>query len=219
MLCMYIFLYFHADNLGVTTSILVTSSEQLFSWQEYGLSLYIPENSLPDNLQQCSIHIKATIVGDYQLPQDTHLVSAVYWIECVPKCRFSVPLTLELQHCAKLDCISELCFIKADLEENSVFQIVASDCEHLTQTFFPSSSSYGLIELNTFSGYGVAKKGSNQRSYRSLVYYREENFRHLEIHFVISWNTNAHKKVCWLALGGCHVNIIYVETADYRRVL
>ena len=138
--------YVYTEHLIADTSVLVTNSEQLFSWDEYVLSLHIPENSLPTNLQQCSIHIRATVMGDYQLPQDTHLVSAVYWIKCVPKCQFSRPLTLEIQHCAKPENASKLCFIWASsvdhLEEGINFEAVAGN--------FSRHSSYGFIELHSF---------------------------------------------------------------------
>ena len=170
----------------------MTNSEQLFSWDEYGLSLHIPENSLPNNLQQCSIHIKATIMGDYQLPQDTHLVSAVYWIECVPKCRFSQPLTLEIQHCGTQ---GELYFIKDDSKDhNEMFAIIDGGV-------FPLNSSYGFIELNEFCRTGVGKKkGSKEREYCASVYYQHKGTVVCNIHFVIMWNSNPHKKVHAVAL-------------------
>ena len=119
----------------------MTNSEQHFSWNDYGLSLSIPENSLPVNLQQCSLHITASIVGDYQLPHDTHLVSTVFWIECVPKCHFSQPLVLEIEHCAKPENVSKLQFIKAGLkEENIVFHPISNPFE----TKFSKKNSSGL---------------------------------------------------------------------------
>ena len=191
-------LFYPVESLSAETSVLVTNSEQVFSWCDYGLSLYIPKNSLPDNLHQCSIHIKATIMGDYQLLRDTQLVSAVYWIECVPKCQFSKPLVLEMEHCAKPEHTPNLQFIKSDLEEE--FHAISTDFQSRNQAIFPSGSSYGFIELNSFSRYGVTQKGSKERRYRSSVYYCEENSESHQIHFVISWNTRAHKKVCNLPL-------------------
>ena len=181
----------HTERLVAETSVLVTNSEQLFSWDESGLNLYIPENSLPANLQQCSIHIKATIMGDYQLPQDTHLVSAVYWIKCVPKCQFSQPLTLEIQHCAKPESTSQLCFVKASSmdrgKERINFETVVGN--------FPRHSSYGFIELDSFCLYGVGKKGAEERQYCASCYYSEEHKKH-NIHFTVFWNTEVHNKVC-----------------------
>ena len=183
--------HMHTEHLVAETSVPVTNSEQLFSWDECGLSLHIPENSLPANLQQCSIHIVATVMGDYQLPQDTHLVSAVYWIKCVPECRFSQPLTLEVQHCAKLESASKLCFIKASSmdrgEESINFETVMGN--------FSQHSSYGFIELNSFSGYGIGEEGVEDREYSASCYYSEEHKSH-KIHFTIFWNTKVHNEVC-----------------------
>ena len=129
-------------------------------------------------------------MGDYQLPQDTHLVSAVYWIDCVPKCQFSRPLTLEIQHCAKPESASKLCFIKASStdrgEERVNFETVPGNFSH--------HSSYGFIELDSFSGYGVGEEGAENREYSASSYYTEEHKIH-KIHFTIFWNTKVHNKV------------------------
>ena len=176
--------------------MLVTDSEQLFSWPEYGLSLYIPENSLPDDLHQCCIHIKASIMGDYQLPQDTHLVSAVYRMECVPKCQFSEPLTLEIQHCAKQENLSKMCILRDNSNENNgTFQTIVNGSQS-NYGVFPHHSSYGFIELNEFCRIGVGQKRSKEHKYCGSVYYCEEEATVCKIHFVIMWNTNAHKRVC-----------------------
>jgi hypothetical protein len=57
---------------------------------------------------------------------------------------------------------------------------------------FSRHSSYGFIELDSFSGYGVGKKGANERQYIASSYYSEEH----KIHFTISWNTKVHNEVC-----------------------
>ena len=182
--------YVHTEHLIAETSVLVTNSEQLFSWDEYGLSLHIPENSLPSNLHQCSIHIKATIMGDHQLPQDTHLVSAVYWIKCVTKCRFSQPLTLEIQHCAMPENASKLCFIRASSmdhrEEGIHFEAITGN--------FSRHSVYGFIELQSFCRFGIAQKGVEDREYTASSYYSGEHKNH-KIHFTIFWNTKVHNEV------------------------
>ena len=186
-----LFLCIVVEHLVAETSVLVTNSEQLFSWDEYGLSLHIPENSLPDNLQQCSIHIKASIMGDNQLPQDTHLVSAVYQMECVPKCQFSQPLTLEIQHCTTQGELAQLHFLKDDSKDHSgIFTTIDGGT-------FPHYSSYGFIELNEFCRVGIGKKGSIKRDYCASVYYQDNGTIVCKIHFVIVWNANPHKKVCY----------------------
>ena len=187
-----ILISFFPDDLPALSAeciVLVTNSEQLFSWEDYGLNLYIPENSLPNNLWQCSIHIRATITGDHQLPLDTHLVSAVYWIDCVPKCQFSKSLVLEVQHCGSQNDHSELCFLKDSSSENSgMFQIIPGG-------EFPPTSSYGFVEVDQFCGVGIGKKHSDERHYTANVYYSDEDINDYRIHFVVMWDTKAHKKV------------------------
>ena len=43
-----------------------------------------------------------------------HLVSAaVFWLWCKPRCKFMVPISMEIQHCARAENISKLSFLKA----------------------------------------------------------------------------------------------------------
>ena len=193
----------HSVHLIAATSVLVTNSEQQFSWDEYGLSLHIPENSLPFNLQQCCIHIQATIMGDNQLPQDTHLASAVYRFKCVPNCQFSQPLTLEIQHCAKPENASKLCFIRASSvdhhEEGISFEAIGGTFSH--------HSSYGFIKLHKFCRIiGIAQKGVEDREYTASSYYSKE-FKIHKIHFTIFWNTKVHNEVCIKPVNVKQVNI------------
>ena len=69
-------IYFAAD-LSAQCSMLVTNSERHFTWDEFGLNIHIPEKSLPEGVQLVRVHIRSAITGDFQLPHDTHLVSAV----------------------------------------------------------------------------------------------------------------------------------------------
>lgn len=175
----------------------MTNSEQYFSWHEYGLQIYIPENSLPEDMHQCSVHVKVSIVGDYKLPQDVHLVSAVYSVKCIPKCQFSKPLILEIQHCAKPENIHKLCFNKSD-KTGSKFHIIDGDGGVQTNTFdsfFPQHTSYGFLELDKFCETAIGQKGTPEPCYRANIYRREEDARQHTFHFNIVQDTNAHNEV------------------------
>ena len=93
----------------------MTISEQYkyFNWEGYGLHLYIPEGALPPEIEECTIYIEDSVEGDYAFPDNCYLVSAVYWFHCVPKCKFSKPIILEMQHCAKQQNLQALSFVKA----------------------------------------------------------------------------------------------------------
>jgi serine/threonine-protein phosphatase 6 regulatory ankyrin repeat subunit B len=183
------------EDLIAETTIEVTSCEQRFSWHEYGLQLDIPENSLPEDVHMCTICIKASITEDYQLPQNLHLVSAVYSIKCIPKVQFSKLVTLQIQHCVtQQDSLHNLCFVRSP-RAGSSFQVFQSNTGSQSAAVgcFLEHSSYGFIELDRFCKFAIA--GFGKRDYRANTYRHEDDARHHKIHFVILWDTNAHRKV------------------------
>ena len=211
------------------TIVEVTSSEQYFSWHDYGLHLYIPEKSLPDDIQQCIVHIEASITGDYQLPQDIHLVSAVYSFKCVPKIQFSKPLTLEIQHCAKQENIHKLCFIMSKSRANPSFHVIGLDDHSQFEIVFPKHTKHGIIELDKFCDYGIAvlnpesSKLDQGRSDEVVDYcvnvYRQHHEGDPKCHrifFAILWDTGAHNKVSdeTYYVYSMHVYIMYFYCAD-----
>ena len=167
---------------------MVTNSEQSFHWTGYGFKLHIPQDSLPAGVDQCLLHISASIAGQYQFPDNMELVSAVYWVRCDPVCRFQHPLTAELQHCAKMTSSTKLVFLRAFCSQ-----------KHLPYTFikleelgsFTDQSSYGSLQLDHFSGIAVAGV-SIERLYIACLYYLVRDLYTREIHFVITWDDTTH---------------------------
>ena len=185
------------ENLMTETIVEVTNSEQHFSWYECGLLLYVPENSLPEGIEHCFIHIKASITDNHHLPRDTHLVSAVYLFKCDPKCEFSKPLTLEMQHCARRESVHKLCFIRSRSRADASFQVIESDDHSQFESFFPRHTNYGFIELDKFCRLAIGQRGSDERDYCANVYrrsHKDDDKCHI-IHFAILWDTDAHNKV------------------------
>ena len=133
----------------------------------------------------------------FQLPQDTHLVSAVYSIKCIPKCQFSKHLTLEIQHCAKRENNEKLYFVKSTSGSNS--QMIDSGenlkNENILYSHFPRHTSYGFVELDKFCKFGVVQRGETDRLYRANIYHYGFDSRHHKFHFNIVWDTKAHNKV------------------------
>ena len=186
-----------AADLTAEATVLVTNSEQHFTWHEFGLNIHIPEKSLPKDARLVRIHIKSAIMGDFQLPQDTHLVSAVYSIRCLPKCQFAKPLTLEIQHCAKPENNHKLCFIRSTSGSN--FHVIEPGDNLLTEnifcSLFPRHTSYGFVQLDKFCKFAIVQKGTDERLYRANVYHHEVDIQHQRLHFSIVWDSNAHNKV------------------------
>ena len=191
------------DVIG-ETSITITSQAQTINWKGYGLKLHIPQDSLPPDFEQCRLLIKV-LSGQFTFPENTSLVSAVYWLDSDPGIIFSKPLTLEIQHCASNT--SRLSFVWAKCTQ-----------KHLPDTFkavekgeFFPENVYGRVQLNHFSLWGIVCEwwewfsGNQQLLYCAHLYYmnKEINLRH--IHFVITRNLEVNITVslsqcvltCW----------------------
>lgn len=191
-----IMIYYTGSSLH-STVIPVTTSEQYFNWEGYGLHLHIPEGALPLEIEECTISIEASADGNYVFPENSHPVSAIYWFHCVPKCKFLRPVTLEIQHCAKEQNLQALKFVKArSVEDQSevVFNRTLGSCG-TDHGVFPNHSTYGFIQLEGFSGYGVVQEISEDRQYRANLYYLPQSINQCQIHFTVLWNTDAHHSV------------------------
>ena len=189
--------YLRGLNVIGEISVLITSKAQTFHWVGYGLKLNIPQGALPAGLKQCELVIKVGISGQFTLPQNTSLVSAVYWLHSEYQCEFSQPIIVELQHCAKSSQTSKLSFARCS------HYCFPYNFELLEEGDF-SLDAYGRIQLRNFSLITVLKSlplltwifGADDVRYHARVYYlwRDENQR--KIHFVITKDLEAHATVC-----------------------
>ena len=178
------------------TSVLVTNQSQTFHWVGYGLKLHIPQKALPANLEECKLLIKVGLSGQFALPEEMSLVSAVYWLDSEPRCTFSQPLTIEVQHCATSSQISRLTFAIARCSQSDypyTFKI-------LERGKFASHSTYGCIQLNHFSLIALLIRRILRKDnvkYRASVYYLKNHVTQRDIHFVITKDQEAHATVCY----------------------
>ena len=143
-------------NVLQETTLQVTNSPQVFDWEEYGMKLIIPEQSLPDNIKCCTITIIVSLSGQYQFTDDVELVSPVFWLRCEPYCNFARPLSLEIEHCALPENVTLLSMARAACTQRDLpysFKVLPGG-------IFSKHCSYGVIPLNRFSGVGVLQKMS-----------------------------------------------------------
>lgn len=184
--------------MAVYTSITisVTNSELYFTWEGFGLNLHFHENSLPPNIDCCTIHIEASVEGDYKFPENSYPVSAIYRFRCIPKqCKFSKKITLEIQHCAKQEHRHQLSFVKSvGNQAQSIFnKIIGSSGGDYG--IFPSHGSFGFIQLDSFCKYAVVQECSEERDYCAKLYYISQGISRFQIDFAVFWNTEAHTSV------------------------
>ena len=180
--------YLRGTDVIAETSTLITNKAQTFSWKGYGLKLHIPQQSLPAGFEECRLRLKVALSGQFRLPQNTSLVSAVYWLDCELREKFSKHLTLEIQHCAKPTDTSNLSFVLAKCTQTHL----PYEFTNMKGGVFSSDSVYGSVELEHFSGVGVV--GSGPMYYAHLCYLKRAT-NQINIHFVITWNAEPHTTV------------------------
>ena len=199
------------DMCGEATFV-VTNNADKFPWKEFGLMLHIRENSLPEGVEKCIVSVKVSVAGQYQFPENFYLVSAIFWFCPKPMRKFTKSITMKMEHCSKSENFTKLCFMRANCTQ-----------EKLPYTFkkigghFTSEEHIGSIELNGFSGVGIAQeappnkhKDSVQclRTYSAMIFHcihqKPISYR---IDFVVTWNTKAHLTVSALFFIVCHTVI------------
>ena len=168
----------------------VTNEAQTFSWVGYGLKLNIPPGALPAGLKECELLMKVGLSGQFELPQNTSLVSAVYWLDSEPRCKFSKHLNLEIQHCVKPTNTSKLRFIRAKCAQKHL----PYKFKDIERGVFTSDSAYGSVELDQFSVMGIRDENPD-RVYCAFLYYLRRGINQRDIHFVITWNSEPHTTV------------------------
>ena len=184
---------FRGVEVCAETTVLVTRDAQSFIWENYGLKIHIPKGCLPADIDLCKIRIQASLAGQYEFPENSYLVSAVFWFQCEHKCVFTKPITLEMHHCAKSQSASRLRFVKASCRQK---QLPYTFEEISVGGKFNSHSSYGVLDLESFSGIGTVQNGSEEREYCAMLFYVESHIMigHV-IDFVIVWDCETHLNV------------------------
>ena len=164
-----------------------------FEWRGYGLRVHVPKGSLPRGMEECKINIKASLSGQFQLPEDSDLLSPVFWITAT--CKFTKPVTLEIQHCALTEdetVLSDLSFVSANCTQRDLpyrFKPVAGGV-------FSRHSSYGSIQLDHFSGIGIIGRIlGTRRSYCAHLYHTKNQLYEWRFYFVITQDLDAKNTV------------------------
>ena len=181
------------EECGETSVVISSSQGQLIEWN--GLKMHIHKGSLPEGIDQCMIHIKASLAGEYEIPENSSLVSAVFWLRCEPQCTFTKPITVEIQHCSTKQDLSRLKIVRAFCNQKQLpykFKPLGGR--------FNADASYGVIEVTSFSGVGVIEENpDSERMYYSQLFYSSfySNQQTHDIHITFTWNTEPHINVSY----------------------
>ena len=193
------------------TSITIRAGEALnFQWKGYGLRLHVPEGALPPHLSESTLHIQASLCGQFEFPNSSELVSAVYWISCATK--FSKPVKLKLQHCA-VGQTSSLQFVRAQCTQKTLpyqFQPINGVFTH---------DAYGSTSITHFSGLGIIETlqswlGWSSETYLAQVYLKNVDFNEWKVYFIVTKNLEAILTVSTNTVYLLYLFIIYFSGCE-----
>ena len=142
-------------------TFILTQEEIEIKFEGYGLQLHVPANSLPAEVSETQLNVRVSLSGPFQIPSNSELLSAVYWIFSPTK--FAKPITVRIQHCAALSSDKQcpkLTFIRAKCTQKNLPYIF----QQLPGGVFKPHDSYGSLSLRHFSGLAIAVKEQRQQS-------------------------------------------------------
>ena len=131
-------------------------SPQFLNWEEYGLKITVSQGTISPT-ETNEIAVTALVGGQFQLPEGTELISAVYAISVSKPLLQSVKL--EIQHCADIvtqDHTSYLSFATASVNQS----VLPYEFELEEGGQFLPGEQYGSIYLSEFSLKGVVKSST-----------------------------------------------------------
>ena len=154
----------------------VTDEKQTIIWDGYGLRLHKPQGSLCAVTHgDCFITMRVVLAGQFEFPEGSTLVSAIYWLSSNHKGDFNKSLSLEIQHCAAESATNDLEFVTADSTSSSLpYQFSV-----LPGGVFTRHSFYGSVGLNHFTFFGIIRRAREKlkahfsERYLARMYYTE----------------------------------------------
>ena len=161
------------------------------------MRLHVPESKLPTGMGNYRINIKASLSGQFQLPEDSDLLSPVFWLSA--PCKFTCPVTLEIQHCALREdetALSSLSYVSTKCSQKDL----PYKFRQVEGGMFTKHSSYGSIKLSHFSGLAVTGRKTTPRSYCAHLYHTMKQMYDWRFYFVIIQDLDVKNTVYLLHL-------------------
>ena len=171
---------------------------QKLKWPGYGFYIEVPEGALPPGVT-ASVGVKIILNGQFKLPENSQLISAVYWISS--SVVFLKEVAVNIQHCA---------VIRSE-EQCSKCKFIIAKCsqEVLPYRFkekeglFNAHTQYATIKLRRFSLVGATSPENTELRYIGLKFYKPCTVRRVDFIFVVIRNLEAELNVCALYVATC----------------
>ena len=174
-----------------TVMEVVGDKSQKLEWSGYGFYLEVPDRALPPGVT-ASVAVKVILTGQFQLPEDSQLISAIYWISASEE--FLKEVAVYIQHCAVIKSVEECLKFR--------FIIIKCSQKELPYQFrvqegvFNPYTQYATIKLKQYSLLGAIGPPGTVVSYTALKFYKQiPSTRYVEFKFVVVCNHGPFLKV------------------------
>ena len=124
--------------------------------------MHFPQGTIPPS-DTCEVVVKAIVGGNFQFPDDTELVSAVYAVAFAKK--ILQPVEMEIQHCVNLtnqEQKKRLSFVSTAKQAKG--WVLPYKFEFVEGGEFYSGKRYGSIKRMHFCKNAVVKKADSDKS-------------------------------------------------------
>ena len=153
---------------GETVLEVVGNKYQKLEWPGYGFYIEVPDGALPPGVSS-SVAVKVILAGQFKLPEDSQLISAIYWISASEV--FLKEVAVNIQHCAVIS--SE--------EECSKFRFIIAKCSQkelpyrfrVREGVFNPHTQFATIKLKQFSLLGEIGPEGTVIRYNALKFYKQ----------------------------------------------
>ena len=211
-----------AEVLAETVLEISGDGHQSVSWSGHGFRLTVPAGAVPHGAT-ISLAVKAILSGEFDLPSDCQLMSAIYWIH--PSQLFDRDVILHLEHCGVIESEAEC----------SEYQFVAGRCSQADLPYllkireggvFTPHSYEASISVKQFSFYAIRHLGRRRNaraSYLSQVFYQPFQGEYVwQVDFVVTRHISSLVAVsvlhCWLLLYLMHVGLHVTGCSERLRI-
>ena len=186
---------------GETVLEVIGNHHQKLSWESYGFHVTVPEGAVPKDV---TIHlaVKAILSGQFLLPDNTQLISAIYWISASQK--FQKKVSIHLNHCA----------IIGSVDEASQYKFILGKCSQKTLPYtfkikngiFLPQSQLATISVKQFSLFGAVHEGPEKPTLTYIYHYylKKVNPAEWEAMFLVTVDLPPQIEVCLLCLRCAH---------------
>ena len=155
---------------------------QLLEWSGYGFYIEVPKGALPPGVT-ASVHVRAILGGQFKFPENSQLISALYWVSCSEE--FFKEVAVNIEHCAiiktKEQCSSFKFIIAETSSQKPPYTFIEREGE------FNLDTQYGTVKLKEFCAVAIEGPTNTLTRCTAHMFYKKKQTCPFvaDFHFVV----------------------------------